>query len=221
MVISHLGDDEEALSAVTTLAAWKPSFSLFDLLSWVETQEPKKRVTFSTIEVREYGLVMGDHPMASIPISLDWAYNPATIIMSVTQHEIDRKKIKDKRQKKRRKVRKLNFRERLERLKEVGGFTDKEVYLAEKDRQDKLERELQELEMANWLEEQENRRNAPASLCLKRVKGKYQGLLEQALYRASGGMAPRSLATFGESKKRRQVPPLHPSRKASRGISQL
>lgn len=38
---------------------------------------PKRRVSFSKIEVREYSLTVGDHPLCQdgLPLSLDWDYN--------------------------------------------------------------------------------------------------------------------------------------------------
>lgn len=42
----------------------------------------KKRVSFSNVEVREYGCTVGDHPMCSdgLPISLDWSHEHTKII---------------------------------------------------------------------------------------------------------------------------------------------
>jgi len=55
-----------------------------------QEQEPRrKRVTFSTVEIREYNLQLGDHPFCEdgLPLTLDWDYNPETTFLDVGQYE--------------------------------------------------------------------------------------------------------------------------------------
>jgi hypothetical protein len=46
-----------------------------------------KHVRFSTVEIREYAVIVGDHPCCSagLPLSLDWKYNPVPTIRQVKE----------------------------------------------------------------------------------------------------------------------------------------
>ena len=58
-----------------------------------------KSVTFTTVEVREYGRCLGDNPSVSrgAPLSIDWSYKPATmrnLDEIVTQESSKRRKLR-------------------------------------------------------------------------------------------------------------------------------
>ena len=56
--------------------------------SVVEQDGPTRRVQFSTIEIREYNLTIGDHPLTeSYPLSLDWDYYTTTSNVPVEAYE--------------------------------------------------------------------------------------------------------------------------------------
>ena len=47
----------------------------------------KKQVRFSNVEIREYALVVGDHPFCSdgLALSLDWRHSPYTTVRNVLE----------------------------------------------------------------------------------------------------------------------------------------
>ena len=53
----------------------------------------KRRVSFQKIEVREYSLTLGDHPLCrdGLPLQLDWAYGPSTEINMMCSREREQK----------------------------------------------------------------------------------------------------------------------------------
>jgi hypothetical protein len=60
------------------------------------TISSKKRVSFTSLEIRNYDIVIGDHPccMMGTPISLGWDYSPAIQRHSVDQYEAGRQGIR-------------------------------------------------------------------------------------------------------------------------------
>ena len=97
-------------------------------LSKTSTSSPtssSKRVSFSTVEVREYSLTIGEHPSCKdgLPITLDWHYNEESTVLDVvrlnqTQGQHSSNFIK-----------KLNYQERLHRLQLVTGISEKHLLL--------------------------------------------------------------------------------------------
>lgn len=53
----------------------------------------KRRVSFHKIEVREYSLTVGDHPLCrdGLPLQLDWAHGPSTEINMICSRERETK----------------------------------------------------------------------------------------------------------------------------------
>lgn len=51
-----------------------------------------KNVRFSTVQIREYTLVVGDHPLCEggLAMSLDWAYSPQITVKNVVDVEHER-----------------------------------------------------------------------------------------------------------------------------------
>lgn len=52
-------------------------------------KQHKKRVRFSNVEIREYSLTVGDHPMCEdgLALSLDWSYVPETTVKNIVDVE--------------------------------------------------------------------------------------------------------------------------------------
>mmetsp|Transcript_29964 Transcript_29964/g.42507 ORF Transcript_29964/g.42507 Transcript_29964/m.42507 type:complete len:165 (+) Transcript_29964:135-629(+) len=81
----------------------------------------KKRVSFSTLEIREYCLTIGDNPTCidGLPISLDWEHTEKS---TIGIHTYESLKVPGY-------PRKLTFRQRLRRLQRVTGIRDKHLLL--------------------------------------------------------------------------------------------
>lgn len=104
-------------------------------------QTTKKRTRFSKVEIREYSVVVGDQVGPTLPLSLGWSFNPDTIRMTVSTHEMRRWEIQNSLASRARGIaaflptpRRLTVKERIERLQEVSGCTDKELYEIEMER---------------------------------------------------------------------------------------
>ena len=93
-----------------------------------------KSVRFSTAEIREYNLIVGDHPgcAAGLPLSLDWTYNPNSRIVQLSSD-------KDSVQKQQRPVRRLNLLQRMKLLKTF--YKSSDLWMAERERRDALDKE--------------------------------------------------------------------------------
>jgi hypothetical protein len=87
-----------------------------------------KRVSFSTVEVREYSLTVGDHPFCrdGLPITLDWEFNEKCTVIPVPRES--RKRNKDGF------PRRLDYQERLLRLQCVTGIVEKHMLLIQNHR---------------------------------------------------------------------------------------
>lgn len=113
-----------------------------------------KHVRFSTVEIREYDMIVGDHPCCSagLPLSLDWKYNPVPIIRQAK----DFSGVK-------RPPRKLSLLERMHLLKNF--YSSTELWMVEGERRHK-----QDLE-----EEHAALHHAPslANICCQEV-GEYE-----------------------------------------------
>jgi hypothetical protein len=85
-----------------------------------------KRVSFSTVEVREYSLTVGEHPFCKdgLAISLDWHYNQKSIFLDVCRLDQGRNV-----QPLTKSIKRLNFEERLQRLQCVTGMSGKHLML--------------------------------------------------------------------------------------------
>ena len=79
--------------------------------------DDQHRVRFSTVEVREYACMIGDHPNCDpeggLALSLDWKFNPDTLIYNVEDCDLYSFDFK---------IRRLSFLERKNRLKVVSGI---------------------------------------------------------------------------------------------------
>mmetsp|Transcript_2954 Transcript_2954/g.4446 ORF Transcript_2954/g.4446 Transcript_2954/m.4446 type:complete len:207 (+) Transcript_2954:326-946(+) len=94
-----------------------------------EAQNKKRRhVSFSTVEVREYNIIVGDHPFCKggLPISLDWGYKGKRDYC-LNAYEENRMRLKDLRQSRIKQIssspKKLDYRQRKQRLAHVAGVT--------------------------------------------------------------------------------------------------
>lgn len=69
-----------------------------------------KKVSFSTLEIREYDVTLGDHPFCrdGLPMSLDWNYNEVSTVLDVHPYE-EVKAIRP--------AQKLDFKQRFYRLR--------------------------------------------------------------------------------------------------------
>ena len=95
-----------------------------------------KHVSFSTIEIREYRVIVGDHPSCEngLPLSLDWCHNPETVIMNV--YDLPEPK---------RPLQKLNLLQRMSLLKAVSYECPDDMWLAERERKRQLEQEEEDI----------------------------------------------------------------------------
>jgi hypothetical protein len=82
----------------------------------------KKRVSFHKAEIREYAVVVGDHPMCEdgLPISLDWKHTEEKVIDLATVHDF-------KSSRRFKSLRRLSYDDRVQRLQSVSGMTTEEV----------------------------------------------------------------------------------------------
>lgn len=85
---------------------------------------PSKRVSFSTVEIREYGLTIGVHPCCrdGLPIMLDWKYVEKSTILDVELVWKIRENRVPHRSSSKKCVRRLDYYERLQRLQQVTDF---------------------------------------------------------------------------------------------------
>ena len=86
-------------------------------------KKTRKTVSFSNVQIREHGVIVGDHPCAgSLPLSLDWAHTGQPRVINVDTYEAirapHRRKGSDMH---------LSFFERKNVLKEVGGLTERDI----------------------------------------------------------------------------------------------
>eukprot|EP00566_Odontella_aurita_P014813 CAMPEP_0113582972 /NCGR_PEP_ID=MMETSP0015_2-20120614/32233_1 /TAXON_ID=2838 /ORGANISM="Odontella" /LENGTH=341 /DNA_ID=CAMNT_0000487747 /DNA_START=49 /DNA_END=1074 /DNA_ORIENTATION=+ /assembly_acc=CAM_ASM_000160 len=84
-----------------------------------------RNISFSSIEIREYSITLGDHPNCSYgpPVSLGWEYND---VGTVDMEKYDASKMSSSTQSKKRMVRTLSWNQRQELLK-MKGFTQIEI----------------------------------------------------------------------------------------------
>lgn len=47
----------------------------------------KKRVSFSTVEIREHAVILGDHANCQLPLALDWKRAKRSIVVNVEHYE--------------------------------------------------------------------------------------------------------------------------------------
>jgi hypothetical protein len=95
--------------------------------------KPRKSVNFSSVEVREYGLVLGDSPDIDngFPLMLDWKYNRDTKIFPVDEHQQQAEALN------RNPIEELDPHQRRLRLRSMG-FSEAELRVAERRRKIQL-----------------------------------------------------------------------------------
>jgi len=96
---------------------------------------PRKKVRFSSAEIREYDMIVGDHPgcASGLPVALDWKYNPNSTIVDLTtplQHE----------ESSRGPVQRLSLLQRMKLLKKFYKSSE-DLWIAERERRKILEEE--------------------------------------------------------------------------------
>lgn len=94
----------------------------------------ERKVRFSTAEIREFHVIVGDHPgcAAGLPLSLDWKYNPDTKVVDLsTPPEVEKSTSKN--------VPRLTLLQRMKLLKNF--HNSEQVWLAERQRRKALEEE--------------------------------------------------------------------------------
>ena len=94
--------------------------------SLVGSRGDKPSVSFGSIEIREHGRVLVDHPSCAdgLALGLDWKHSKKTIVMNVDAYEIKRT-IQGKRSNKR--VGVLSSYNKSLLLMKVGGYKEKEL----------------------------------------------------------------------------------------------
>ena len=117
------------------------------------TNEKRKRVGFTTVEVRKYAVVLGDNPDASYPITLDWAHTKSRK-MPINDFDVVRIECPAR----------LTVDERIERLRKMG-FSNTELRTMERDRKMSL---LKEWEQGLFDELEDRMFAPPPSVCTDR-----------------------------------------------------
>lgn len=88
------------------------------------TSSTKKSVSFSTVNIREHQVIVGDHPCAagSLPLSLGWAHATESRVIDIDTYEVIRSEhrrcLSDMQ---------LTFLDRKNILKRVGGLTERDI----------------------------------------------------------------------------------------------
>jgi hypothetical protein len=126
-VLAPVSDNEESSSLdSSTSSHHQPPYeysSSSDKLAAVAAAMNKKRVSWDSIQTREYALVVGDHPFCQdgLPVSLDWQFSD-TLARSFQQPENVSERGKSY-------VfpRRLSYEERIIKLCQVSGLTMEEV----------------------------------------------------------------------------------------------
>jgi hypothetical protein len=93
-----------------------------NILIGIKSSSTTKKVRFSTIEVRQYAVILGDYQSCSYPICLDWGHTKSYILI-IDDYDM---KISSA-------PRPLNVEERLERLQAMG-FRKIDLRTKERDR---------------------------------------------------------------------------------------
>lgn len=105
---------------------------------YLENQLIRKNVRFSTVQVREYSLTLGDHPLAGpYPLSLDWTYTEDDFVADVNEFSSRMEKNMDESESSyhfRRKPRQLDVFERRFRLAQMMGITCEQLDSLERNR---------------------------------------------------------------------------------------
>lgn len=85
---------------------------------------PKKSVSFSTVNIREHQVIVGDHPCTpdSLPLSLGWAHTEEPRIVDIDTFEIIRSS-----HRRCRSEMQLTFLDRKNILKRVSGLTERDI----------------------------------------------------------------------------------------------
>ena len=97
-----------------------------------------RRVSFSKIEVREYSVTVGDHPLCrdGLPLQLDWQHSDVTEMnMQCSREREDKYQL----------PRRLSYEEKRDRLVNIGNYED------QRDRNQKLGQVIQR--MQSWWQE--------------------------------------------------------------------
>ena len=135
--LSTLWDSERNLSVSEQHCLSYEEINTQDVKTATQTATlPRKSVAFSCVEVREYGLVLGDSPDIDngFPLMLDWKYNKDPKIVSVDEHQERAEALN------RGPIEELDPIQRRSRLRSVG-YTEAELRLAERRRKIQLTHE--------------------------------------------------------------------------------
>lgn len=123
--------------------------SLATAASTAINKPAKKSVKFSTVQVREYSITLGDHPIPeAYPLSLDWTFTPWDVVPlreyeEMKRHEEETNPIKMlKRNNRKSKVSSLTVMQRRIRLTQVGGIHPSGLLQMERERIKKNEEEM-------------------------------------------------------------------------------
>mmetsp|Transcript_31432 Transcript_31432/g.94029 ORF Transcript_31432/g.94029 Transcript_31432/m.94029 type:complete len:186 (-) Transcript_31432:89-646(-) len=86
-------------------------------------------VRFSHVEIRQYSIIIGDHPMCmSLPLSLGWEYDPKTTVIDINLYE----ELRGQRPHRTGSELVLSYYERRNRIRKVAGLTEVEIFCAER-----------------------------------------------------------------------------------------
>ena len=86
-----------------------------------------KTVSFSNLEIRDYSIVIGDHPFCDkLPLSLGWSHSPQSTVVPIDTYEDCRGPRKD------RSNLRMTYFERKNVLKRISGLTEKDIIRQER-----------------------------------------------------------------------------------------
>ena len=109
---------DTSLHSISTASA---SITASPLSKSKRKASPKRSVSFSSVEVREYAVTVGDHPFCfdGLPLTLDWEHTPDATVYDI---EVSRQRMEKYRLPKR-----LSYEERREKLFSVSDYSQDRV----------------------------------------------------------------------------------------------
>lgn len=128
-------DSTRSIQSLESLEAMERVLKVtpLDLSEKQMSQRQPCTVDFSTVEIKEYSIILGDNPGASYPISLDWNHSES-YTMSVNEHNVQATT-----------ARRLDAQSRIDRLTTMG-YRKKDLRTMERDRKMSLVQEWKDSE---------------------------------------------------------------------------
>lgn len=135
-------DDSSSSDSTESDESSQAAFRDFtDVTEFTDVSLSKRgRVEFTTVKIREYAVVIGDHPLANMyPLTLDWPFVESDP-QSIESYE-SRKHFFGSVNRNGSKALRLTVMERMARLTDVMGCSSQELYTQERERQLRVQEE--------------------------------------------------------------------------------